>query len=164
MSRDTVGTYPLHASRPYPKEQWYVAAYRSEVVAGQILSRRIFDEAVILFRPSDGRVSALSNLCAHRFMPLDYGSVVDGHIVCPYHGYTYGADGRCVRIATGGTPSPHARLRAYPVVEDGPFVWIWTGTPERSADVPLPDLSDIGLSGDGAGWRVDIATRLMNGV
>ena len=153
-------SYPLHAASYYPKEQWYVAAYAAELAANKPLGRRIFGEEVVLFRDQSGKAVGVSGVCVHRYMPLAGGQVAEGRLVCPYHGYAYAGDGRCVHIPTGGTPSPHAKLRSYPVVEDGPFVWIWPGTAARAAQAPLPDLSDIGLSGDGDGWRVDIAARL----
>ena len=153
-------SYPLHAGFYYPKEQWYVAAYRAELATGKPLGRRIFGEEVVLFRNEGGEAVGVSGICVHRYMPLARGQVVEGRLVCPYHGYAYAGDGRCVHIPTGGTPSPHAKLRRYPVIEDGPFVWIWPGTAERAAEAPPPDLTDIGLSGDGEGWRVDIAARL----
>lgn len=152
--------YPLQASRAYPREQWYVAAYRNELPAGTPLGREIFGEPVVLFRSENGEAIAVAGLCVHRFMPLAGGQVTDGKLVCPYHGYAYGADGQCVHIPTGGKPSPHAKLRQYPVIEDGPFIWVWPGMAEKAATTPLPDLRDIGLSGDGEGWRVDTAERL----
>jgi vanillate O-demethylase monooxygenase subunit len=153
-------SYPLHASSYYPKDHWYVAAYRTELSVDKPLGRQIFGEQVVLFRSEDGEAVGVSGLCVHRYMPLAGGQVIGGNLVCPYHGYAYAGDGRCVHIPTGGTPSPHARLRRYPVVEDGPFVWIWPGSPERAEGVPLPNLSDIGLSGGAEGWRVDLAARL----
>ncbi|GGD77234.1 aromatic ring-hydroxylating dioxygenase subunit alpha [Croceicoccus mobilis] len=152
--------YPLQASRFYPKEQWYVGAYKSELVEGQTLARTIFGERVIFFRGEGGKATAVSNLCVHRFMPLDEGKIVDGRLVCPYHGYAYGEDGRCVHVPTGGAPSPHARLRHYPVREDGPFVWIWTGSVEGAGEVDIPDLTDIGLSDASDGWTTAVAERL----
>jgi nitrite reductase/ring-hydroxylating ferredoxin subunit len=159
-AQEVISIYPLQAPRPYPKEQWYVAAYKNELHAGKALGREIFDEPVVMFRSESGEATALSGLCVHRFMPLAHGEVIDGKIVCPYHGYTYGTDGKCIHIPTGGKPSPHARLRHYPLKEDGPFIWIWPGTPEKAASTPLPDLRDIGLSGNSEGWRVDTAERL----
>lgn len=153
-------SYPLHASSYYPREQWYVAAYRAELGEGKPLGRQIFGEQVVLFRSENGQAVGLSGVCVHRYMPLAGGQVIEGNLVCPYHGYAFAGNGQCVHIPTGGQPSPHAKLRRYPVIEDGPFIWIWPGSPERAEQVPLPDLSDIGLSGDGEGWRVDIAARL----
>ncbi|MBB6431297.1 ferric reductase-like transmembrane domain-containing protein [Algisphaera agarilytica] len=37
----------------------------------------------------DGKVSAVSNVCAHQHGPLGEGKVVDGCLTCPWHGYQY---------------------------------------------------------------------------
>jgi sulfoxide reductase heme-binding subunit YedZ len=51
-------------------------------------------ERVAVFR-NDGRISAVTNVCAHQGGPLGEGKVVDGCITCPWHGYQYDpADGR----------------------------------------------------------------------
>jgi len=40
---------------------WQVAAFAHEVIGGQLLARRICDEALVLFRASDGKaIAALS--------------------------------------------------------------------------------------------------------
>jgi nitrite reductase/ring-hydroxylating ferredoxin subunit len=50
-------------------------------------------ERVAVFK-YDGRVSAVSNVCRHQNGPLGEGRIVDGCIVCPWHGYEYApADG-----------------------------------------------------------------------
>ena len=41
-----------------------------------------------LFR-YDGKVSAISNVCRHQNGPLGEGKIVDGCVVCPWHGYQY---------------------------------------------------------------------------
>lgn len=45
-------------------------------------------ERIAVFR-HDGKVSAVSNVCAHQAGPLGEGKVVDGCITCPWHGYQY---------------------------------------------------------------------------
>jgi nitrite reductase/ring-hydroxylating ferredoxin subunit/DMSO/TMAO reductase YedYZ heme-binding membrane subunit len=47
----------------------------------------------------DGRISALSNACRHQNGPLGEGRVVNGCVVCPWHGYEY-------RLASGQSPPP----------------------------------------------------------
>jgi sulfoxide reductase heme-binding subunit YedZ len=45
-------------------------------------------ERVAVFRHGD-RLSAVSNVCQHQNGPLGEGKIVNGCIVCPWHGYEY---------------------------------------------------------------------------
>ena len=45
-------------------------------------------ERVAVFR-YDGRVSAVTNVCAHQRGPLGEGEIIDGCITCPWHGWEY---------------------------------------------------------------------------
>lgn len=52
------------------------------------------DERVAIFK-YDGKLSAVTNVCAHQNGPLGEGKVLWGCITCPWHGYQYNlADGR----------------------------------------------------------------------
>ena len=55
-------------------------------------------ERIAVFR-SGNLVSAVTNLCAHQNGPLGEGRVVNGCIVCPWHGYEY-------RLEDGCAPAP----------------------------------------------------------
>jgi len=55
-------------------------------------------ERVAVFR-YEGRVAALSNVCQHQNGPLGEGRIVNGCVVCPWHGYEYLPD-------TGAAPPP----------------------------------------------------------
>lgn len=151
--------YPLDSASTYPNNQWYIAGYASEFTATP-LARRILSQPLVFYRTSEGEPVALWGLCVHRFMPLERGHVEGTDLVCPYHGYTYAKDGACIKIPTGGKPSPHARLRRYPVVERASLVWIWMGDPDFASADDIPDASDIGLGSDTDGWRIDTATVL----
>lgn len=55
---------------------------------------------VLLARDKTGTVRALLNVCAHRWAPVaaeGYGNCA--RFVCPFHGWTYGADGKLMGIA-----------------------------------------------------------------
>lgn len=56
------------------------------------------DERVAVFH-YDGQVSAISNVCQHQNGPLGEGKIVNGCVVCPWHGYEYMPD-------TGASPAP----------------------------------------------------------
>jgi nitrite reductase/ring-hydroxylating ferredoxin subunit/DMSO/TMAO reductase YedYZ heme-binding membrane subunit len=55
-------------------------------------------ERVAVFR-YHGQVSAISNVCQHQNGPLGEGRIVNGCVVCPWHGYEYLPD-------TGASPPP----------------------------------------------------------
>jgi DMSO/TMAO reductase YedYZ heme-binding membrane subunit/nitrite reductase/ring-hydroxylating ferredoxin subunit len=51
-------------------------------------------ERIAVFKYS-GRVSAVTNVCAHQRGPLGEGKVVDGCISCPWHGWEYRPQDGC---------------------------------------------------------------------
>jgi nitrite reductase/ring-hydroxylating ferredoxin subunit len=55
-------------------------------------------ERIAVFK-YEGKVSAVSNVCAHQGGPLGEGKIVDGCITCPWHGYQY-------RPGDGCSPPP----------------------------------------------------------
>jgi phenylpropionate dioxygenase-like ring-hydroxylating dioxygenase large terminal subunit len=145
----------------YPKDCWYVAATSAEVGDG-LTARRLLDTPVLLFRLSDGSIAALEDRCAHRPYPLSAGHREGDAVVCGYHGCTYDATGRCVRMPSQDTPPLGAQVRSFPVVERRPFVWVWTGKPGGERLRPPPPTP--WLLGDGwssVGQQRDVAANFM---
>lgn len=65
-------------------------------------------ERIAVFRDGD-EIGALSNLCAHQNGPIGEGRIVDGCVICPWHGYQY-------RLADGCAPPPFTeKLATYRV-------------------------------------------------
>ena len=131
-------TNPVALDRPnYPLNQWWVAAACGEVTA-QPMQRWFLGLPVVLYRGADGRPVALDDRCPHRWAPLSIGRVEGDEIVCGYHGMRFGPDGTCTRVPTQDAVPATARVRSYPLLERGPFLWIWTGDPARAGDAPPP--------------------------
>lgn len=127
----------MQISTAIARDQWYVAAYGDEI-GDELFARTICGEPLVLYRTSTGTVAALADRCVHRRFPLSRSQRVGDDIVCGYHGFTYDCTGSCVAVP-GQTRIPRtARVRAYPVVEQDSFVWVWIGDPEHAvaADVP----------------------------
>jgi sulfoxide reductase heme-binding subunit YedZ len=55
-------------------------------------------ERIAVFR-HDGKLSAVTNVCAHQNGPLGEGRIIDGCITCPWHGFQFDP-------ATGRAPPP----------------------------------------------------------
>jgi sulfoxide reductase heme-binding subunit YedZ len=65
-------------------------------------------ERIAIFR-YEGKISAVTNVCAHQRGPLGEGKIVDGCITCPWHGWEY-------RPHDGQSPPPFKeRIATYRV-------------------------------------------------
>jgi vanillate O-demethylase monooxygenase subunit len=122
-----------------PRDQWYVAAYGREI-GPTLFTRTVCGESILFWRTREGQVTAMANRCVHRRFPLSQPPtrLVEDQVVCGYHGFTYGTDGRCTAVP-GQTRVPRtARLVTYPVVERDSFVWVWIGDPARADSTRIP--------------------------
>ena len=70
----------------------------AEIPEKRAVVRCLSGERVAVFR-YDGQVSAISNVCQHQNGPLGEGRIVNGCVVCPWHGYEYRPD-------SGASPPP----------------------------------------------------------
>ncbi|RJL22060.1 aromatic ring-hydroxylating dioxygenase subunit alpha [Bailinhaonella thermotolerans] len=123
---------------PFPRNQWYVAAYGKEIGSEGMLARTICGEPIVFYRTSAGEVAALNDRCVHRRYPLSEGNRDGDTIVCGYHGFTYAPDGRCVAVP-GQTRIPRtARVPVYRVVERDSLVWVWIGDAEAADPQAIP--------------------------
>jgi phenylpropionate dioxygenase-like ring-hydroxylating dioxygenase large terminal subunit len=92
---------------------------------------------VVRLRPG-GEVSAFPSRCPHRLVPLAGGSIVDGRLQCPAHGWRFDGEGRCVDIPSlgpHGTPPPRADL-AMPWAVEERHGWVWLAPERTAASVP----------------------------
>ncbi len=76
---------------------WLMAGRLADIpTPGDLLTFEIGPESVLVVRQEDGGVKAFHNVCQHRGHLLRPPGVHPGSmpIRCPYHGWTYGGDGR----------------------------------------------------------------------
>lgn len=161
MTEGPYSAVDVSDSDNFPLNCWYVVATGDEVGTA-LLGRRILGRSLVLFRQSSGAVAALDDRCAHRAAPLSQGTLVDDTVVCPYHGFTYDGTGACVRVPSQPNVPYGASVRSYPVLEDGPFVWIWLGTPARAGGVEPPAVAALHEPGWSVqGGCVEVAANYM---
>lgn len=121
------------------KDHWYVACTSTELGKKKPLGRTIMEEMIALFRDAEGKPVALLDRCLHRNALLSEGDVFDGCIGCPYHGWTYDAEGVCVNIPSEGPETfarPDKRVRAFPCREQDGLIWVFMG--EAREELPEP--------------------------
>jgi phenylpropionate dioxygenase-like ring-hydroxylating dioxygenase large terminal subunit len=130
------------------KNFWYIAA-RSSEVKSRPRAAQVFGEHMVLFRNSNGQVSALLDRCAHRNTALSTGRVRGDCIECPYHGWRYDRSGSCTAIPSLGDNAqlPGIRVKAFACMEQDGFVWVCPGeTPNDAKPFSFPHLHDAGWS------------------
>jgi len=118
---------------------WYVAGWGHHFSENVLVARTMLGEPIVLYRKEDGGVAALEDRCCHRLAPLSKGRIEGDDLRCMYHGLKFAASGQCVEIPGQIVVPPHARVRAYPVVEQDCWVWVWMGEPDLADPALIPD-------------------------
>ncbi len=82
------------------RPSWQVVCHMSDIAtAGDWHTFEFLGESILVARGEDGAVRAFTNVCRHRASRLVSGaSGCAKRLVCPYHGWTYGLDGRLVGV------------------------------------------------------------------
>lgn len=126
-------------------QSWYVVGRSSALKPGQVVSANLLRRRIAVYRGKSGRVFALDGRCAHLGAHLGDGAVVDDSLACPFHGWTYSGDGKCVHIPYRDSIPSTARTFSYPTEERYGAVWVFNGP---KPTFPIPDFADED------GWRV----------
>jgi Phenylpropionate dioxygenase and related ring-hydroxylating dioxygenases, large terminal subunit len=95
--------------------------------------------SLVLFR-SQGKIHVLADRCPHRGAPLSKGSVRDGCLVCPYHGWRFEGSGACRSIPGLNSYSSKEihRAEAYRAEEQYGLIWVCLGSDSEPA---IPEIS-----------------------
>ncbi|MCU1502575.1 MAG: putative iron-sulfur protein [Ilumatobacteraceae bacterium] len=129
------------ASCPALVDSWYAVARSVEVTRQSVQAVTLLERRLVVWRGPAGTVVAAPDRCPHREAPLSKGTVEDGCLVCPYHGWTYADAGRCVRVpSTSDTvpPPPRAHLQTVHSAEAYGLVWLCIGEPRA----PIPRIAE----------------------
>ncbi|MDQ2780886.1 MAG: Rieske 2Fe-2S domain-containing protein, partial [Pseudomonadota bacterium] len=101
---------------------------------------RLLGQDLVLFRDEAGAWGLLDRDCPHRGADLAYARHEPGGIRCPFHGWKFAADGRCLETPAepiGSTLCQRVRQRSYPVRQQSGVLFAYLG-PEGSELPALP--------------------------
>ncbi|MBP6901114.1 MAG: aromatic ring-hydroxylating dioxygenase subunit alpha [Burkholderiaceae bacterium] len=119
-----------------PMNAWYVACTPQEI-DDKPLGRTICNQKIVFYRGPQGEVAALEDWCPHRGAPLSLGRVIEGKLVCGYHGLEMGCDGKTIAMP-GQRVRGFAPVRKFPAVERHGFVWVWPGEADKADEALIP--------------------------
>ena len=143
------------------KNAWYVALMAKDL-SDKPMGRKVCNESIVFYRDAQGVVQAVDDFCPHRGAPLSLGRVVNGNLVCGYHGLEMGCEGKTIAMPgqrVGGFPT----IRTYGVMERHGFIWVWPG--EHAPDpgqMPQLDWADNPQWAYGGGlYHINCEYRMM---
>ncbi len=127
---------------PILLNDWHVVAYSQDIEEGKPVGVRLLDEELVLWRAGE-TLHAWRDLCLHRGTRLSLGRVENSSLICPYHGWTYNQEGRCIRFPAHPNQKPPATacVKVYQVQEKYGWVWVSLGNPSHDI-APFPQWED----------------------
>jgi phenylpropionate dioxygenase-like ring-hydroxylating dioxygenase large terminal subunit len=127
---------------------WHAVMPLSALQGGAPQPFTLMGENIVLFLGADGQPAALKDRCCHRTAKLSKGRCVNGALECGYHGWTYNAAGRVIRIPQYEPDRPIPAdycTPAYRCVARYGYAWVALEDPIA----PIPDVPEFGAPG----WR-----------
>jgi phenylpropionate dioxygenase-like ring-hydroxylating dioxygenase large terminal subunit len=101
---------------------------------------RLLGQDLVLFRDAGGSFGLLDRACPHRGADLSFGRHEGDGLRCPFHGWKFATDGRCLETPAepmGNAFCQRIRQRSYPVRVQSGVVFAWLG-PEGGTPPELP--------------------------
>ena len=140
---------------------WYPVVRSEDLGPDQPERVKILGLNFVVFRNEEGEACVLSDTCVHRGASLggawsmgNVPRIINGCIVCPYHGWEFNGEGKCVNIPSIGygekTPA-RAKVDAYPVQEKYGIIFAFLGDLPEDERPPLLDVEEYGQEG----WRAN---------
>jgi phenylpropionate dioxygenase-like ring-hydroxylating dioxygenase large terminal subunit len=141
---------------------WYPIVRSEDLGMDQPEKVTVMGLNFVAFRDDDGKAHVLSDTCVHRggslggawSGPESAPRIVNGCIVCPYHGWEFGGDGQCKNIPSigyGTKPPARAKVDSYPVQEKYGIVFAFLGDLPEAERPPLYNVEEYGQEG----WRAN---------
>jgi phenylpropionate dioxygenase-like ring-hydroxylating dioxygenase large terminal subunit len=136
----------LTAQQKVFRKFWHATVPLSALDAAEtgVLPFTLLGEKIVLFRDERGEPAALKDRCCHRTAQLSKGWCVGGALQCGYHGWTYNAKGRVIRIpqyeAAREIPKDYCTPAFHAVAKYG---YVWVALEDPIAPIfELPEFDD----------------------
>ena len=125
------------------KRFWYPVMPISQM-SEQPQSFKLLGQKLVLWLDNSGEALVATDRCCHRSAQLSKGRVIEGNIVCPYHGWRFNGKGICVEVPqledNSQIPKTY-QIDTYLARERYGYIWVCLGEPLN--EIPnIPEASD----------------------
>ena len=108
---------------------WYVVAESKDVKENKVVSAFLDGQWLAIYRDAKGTATVVLDKCLHRNARLSKGRVANGELICPYHGWKYGAQGCLKAIPSEGESfqtKPQRSLVSFSTQEKQGYIYVRT--------------------------------------
>lgn len=134
---------------------WYVLGNAASVNdTPRMLS--VFGTKLVTYRgKDDGKAHVLDAYCPHMGGDLSGGEICGNSVVCPFHKWSWGADGVCDDIPYASKIPDKAVIKSWPTLEKNGLVFVWQD-PEGGEPIAEqePLKQQDWYSGDWTDWEM----------
>jgi len=127
---------------------WHIVLFSQELAVGDVKPLHYFDRDFVIYRGESGQVAILDAFCPHLGANLASGGgrLHGDNLACPFHGWTFAPDGRCVDIPYASKIPDKAvnALKGWPVEEKNGFIALWYDPDGSEPEDYLPDIPQWG--------------------
>lgn len=131
----------LVTQHPVLRRFWYPVMPIADLANGP-KPFTLLGEPLVLWLTEEGKPAALRDRCCHRSAKLSMGIVQSGCVRCPYHGWSYNADGSCANVPQldpdAAIPKTY-QVASYACEERYGYAWVCLS---QDPLLPLPEISE----------------------
>lgn len=116
---------------------WYPVG-SLDLISDKPFTFTLLGEDIVVWQDSNGQLAAIKNRCCHRSAKLSKGTIVNGCIACPYHGWQYDRFGQVVFIPQLPNKKEFNdyKIPAYDIKSAYGYAWV-------CLDKPISDIPHI---------------------
>ncbi|GEP01358.1 aromatic ring-hydroxylating oxygenase subunit alpha [Methylobacterium haplocladii] len=143
---------PKAMREPLPNA-WYCVGQAPTLKAGGMRPVELNSEQIVVGRDGAGALFAMRDRCPHRGMALSKGRFDGDTVMCPFHGWRFGTDGRCRDVPTlsekDASDFSRIAVQRFPIVESAGFLWVNPHLGPAGA-TDLPAVPELGFEAAGS--------------
>jgi 5,5'-dehydrodivanillate O-demethylase len=115
------------------RRYWQPVATVPDLERESVLATRVLGENLVLYKAKNGSIGLVEQRCPHRGVSLAFGMADAEGIRCPYHGWYFNSEGRCIEQPYDDMEDPDNTfkdkivIKSYPVQVLGGLVWAYFG-------------------------------------
>ncbi len=124
------------------RHYWFPISASVELEENPVKKVRLLGEDLVLYKDKSGNLGLIDEPCPHRRVSMEYGIPEEEGLRCPYHGWLFNHEGRCLEQPAepwNSTFKDRVTTKAYRAQELGGLVFAYMG-PEPAPLLPRYDL------------------------